>query len=263
MTSRLFFACFLIGFSSIHGSPTYDVADFGAAGDNTTDDTLAFEAAIDAIAASGAPGTLLVPSGGVFLIRPINLTSNMVFHIQSGATVCGVMNDSLWPLIPPLPSYGQGRDHPGPRFTSLLHGERLENVTVSGDGNNNNGDDGSSSSVLDGQGGYWWGLRAAGQEVLLSNCSICVLCQTEVSYQARNWSYYGKGAPVLINSLCTQVYTRGSLVEFMWCRNVTLQGLTLRNSPFWTTHFFDCDEVIGSLSLFVLREFDFLLIEPF
>ena len=199
MTSRLFFACFLIGFSSIHGSPTYDVADFGAAGDNTTDDTLAFEAAIDAIAASGAPGTLLVPSGGVFLIRPINLTSNMVFHIQSGATVCGVMNDSLWPLIPPLPSYGQGRDHPGPRFTSLLHGERLENVTVSGDGHNNNGDDGSSSSVLDGQGGYWWGLRAAGQEVLLSNCSICVLCQTEVSYQARNWGYYDGGAPVLIN----------------------------------------------------------------
>ena len=44
-------------------------------------------------------------------------------------------------------SYGQGRDHPGPRYTSLLHGEHLNDVTIRGDG---------AGSVLDGQGWYWW-----------------------------------------------------------------------------------------------------------
>ena len=52
-----------------------------------------------------------------------------------------------WPIIPGAPSYGQGRDKPGPRFTSLIHGEHLSNVTIRGDG---------AASVLDGQGDYWW-----------------------------------------------------------------------------------------------------------
>jgi polygalacturonase len=90
---------------------------------------------------------VLVSSPGVYLIAPINLTSNIDFHIVDGARIVGVMDSKLWPIIPGAPSYGQGRDHGAhsPRFTSLLHGEHLKNVTIRGDG---------PGSILDGQGHY-------------------------------------------------------------------------------------------------------------
>jgi len=97
--------------------PSFNVRDYGAVGDNATDDTGAFE---KAIAAAAGGGQLLVPAGGVFLIRPVNLSSSLEFYIQGGATVAGIADHTKWPVIEAAPSYGQGRDHPGPRYTSLV-----------------------------------------------------------------------------------------------------------------------------------------------
>lgn len=123
----------------------FNVRDFGAVGDGTTDDTAAFELAINAVRLAGS-GSVVVPASE-YLIRPINLTSNMELYISSGARIKGVADAEAWPVIPGAPSYGQGRDHQGPRHTSLLHGEYLSNVTIRGEGN---------QSILDGQGKYWW-----------------------------------------------------------------------------------------------------------
>jgi hypothetical protein len=46
--------------------------------------------------------------------------------------VQGTTEMDLWAIIPGAPSYGQGRDHMGPRRTSLLHGEHLEDVVLTG-----------------------------------------------------------------------------------------------------------------------------------
>lgn len=35
---------------------------------------------------------------------------------------------NIRPLMPPMPSYGQGRDHAGPRRVSLIHGFNLTDV---------------------------------------------------------------------------------------------------------------------------------------
>ena len=205
----------------------YNVLQYGATGDGVTDDTAAFEAALAAIEAAnrgrrtraadddgggGRMSTLLVPGDdrgqSTYLIRPINLTSNMDFHLGANATVLGLPDCGAWPLIEGAPGYGQGRDHPeageydgddpaaadGRRFTSLLHGERLSNVRVSGEG---------PSSVVDGQGAYWWRRHESGVET----------------------------------------HTRGHLVELMYSRGVEVASISLKDSPFWTTHFYDCDDV--------------------
>lgn len=39
---------------------------------------------------------------------------------------------SNWPLIDPLPSYGRGRELPGGRYMSLIHGNQLQDVIITG-----------------------------------------------------------------------------------------------------------------------------------
>ena len=34
--------------------------------------------------------------------------------------------------MPPLPSYGYGREHIGPRYGSLIHGQNLRDVVITG-----------------------------------------------------------------------------------------------------------------------------------
>ncbi|KAK3228017.1 hypothetical protein Dsin_007879 [Dipteronia sinensis] len=51
-------------------------------------------------------------------------------------------NTSNWPLIPPLPSYGRGRERPGDRYMSFLHGDGLHDV----------------NGTIDGQGDIWWNM---------------------------------------------------------------------------------------------------------
>ncbi|KAL5158567.1 putative polygalacturonase [Glycine soja] len=40
------------------------------------------------------------------------------------------LDEKYWPLMPPLPSYGYGREHPGPRYGSLIHGQHLTDVVI-------------------------------------------------------------------------------------------------------------------------------------
>ncbi|MCI02992.1 putative polygalacturonase, partial [Trifolium medium] len=41
-------------------------------------------------------------------------------------------DEKYWPLMPPLPSYGYGRERPGPRYGSLIHGQNLKDVVITG-----------------------------------------------------------------------------------------------------------------------------------
>jgi len=174
-------------------STSIDIRSFfgkvvGAKGE--TDDTQAFESAIRSIAERGG-GRLVLPAAH-YRIRPINLTSHLILYLQKGARLTAISEG--WPVIPPLPSYGRGRDHPGPRYSSLLHGEHCVNVTILGEGRR---------SVIDGNGQIWWDKHHNGSETI----------------------------------------TRGHLVEFLHSRHIAMYDLTLRNSPFWTNHFFDCDHI--------------------
>jgi len=54
-----------------------------------------------------------------------------------------LQDEKYWPLMPALPSYGYGREHPGPRYTSLIHGQNLRDVVITGQ------DQKSSSSLED------------------------------------------------------------------------------------------------------------------
>lgn len=173
----------------------FNLTDFGAVGDGLTINTKAFEDAVATIAALGNEGGQLNVQAGLWLTAPFNLTSHMTLFLAEEAVILAVEDEKYWPLMPPLPSYGYGREHPGPRYGSLIHGQHLQDVVITG-----------YNGTIDGQGKSWW---------------------TKFRQKQMN-------------------HTRGRLVQFMWSSDIEITNITLRNSPFWTLHPYDCKNVFLS-----------------
>eukprot|EP01043_Picozoa_sp_COSAG02_P036941 COSAG02_NODE_2741_length_8123_cov_5.360793_6_plen_219_part_00 len=128
----------------------FNVVGFGAVGDGVTKDTKAVEKAVAAVKEAGA-GTVYFPSGGRFLVAPFNLTSHCTVYIDAGASLVASPVPSDWPLIPALPSYGVAKHGGQLRHTSLIHGEDLKDVIITG-----------ANGTIDGQGSIWWHKRPDG-----------------------------------------------------------------------------------------------------
>ncbi|CAN1136206.1 Probable polygalacturonase [Linum perenne] len=171
----------------------FNLTDFGGVGDGITVNTAAFERAVSAISKLGkrGGGQLNVPPGK-WLTAPFNLTSHITLFLAEDAVILGIQDEKYWTLMPPLPSYGYGREHPGSRYGSLIHGQNLKDVVITG-----------HNGTIDGQGETWW-----------------------KKYRQK-----------LLN------HTRGPLVQIMFSSDIVITNITLRNSPFWTLHPYDCKNV--------------------
>ena len=131
----------------------FNVRDFGAVGDGTHLDSPAIDKAIAAAARAGG-GTVLVPAG-TYLSGSIHLQSNIHLLIDAGATVLGAPQ-SLKAYDPAEPFAGKAWQDGGHTFfhNSLIWGENLTNVTISGHGTINGGGLERASSILDHMAGY-------------------------------------------------------------------------------------------------------------
>ncbi|KAL7159934.1 hypothetical protein ABFS83_01G061400 [Erythranthe nasuta] len=124
------------------------ITDFGGVGDGVTLNTKAFREAIYRIEhLRRRGGTLLYIPPGEYLTGPFNLTSRMTLYLAKGAVIKATTDITQWPLIAPLPSYGRGRELPGGRYMSFLHGDGLHDVIITGE-----------NGTIDGQGGVWWNM---------------------------------------------------------------------------------------------------------
>eukprot|EP00250_Pteridium_aquilinum_P014547 c22054_g1_i1 orf=245-1591(+) len=129
-----------------HRAHVSSIVDFGAIGDGVTLNTHAFQAAIAHLQRfSSRGGSLLSIPQGTWLTGSFNLTSNFTLYLHKDSVILGSQNSSDWPLIDPLPSYGRGRERPGGRHISLIHGENLMDVVITGE-----------NGTIDGQGSVWW-----------------------------------------------------------------------------------------------------------
>ncbi|PON81984.1 Glycoside hydrolase [Trema orientale] len=124
------------------------IADFGGVGDGNTSNTETFRQAIRYLRRFGDRGgsQLNVPRGR-WLTGSFNLTSNFTLFLEDGAVILGSQDPEEWPIIEPLPSYGRGRERLGGRHISLIHGDGLTNVVITG-----------QNGTIDGQGKMWWEL---------------------------------------------------------------------------------------------------------
>ena len=132
----------LAGFSALSAdvpaSPFYNVRAFGAIGDGKTLDSPAINKAIEACAAAGG-GTVVLPAG-TYLSGSIRLQSNIHLLIDAGATLLGAPQ-SLGAYDPEEPFAGPAFQDGGHTYfhNSLIWGENLTNISITGQGMINGG----------------------------------------------------------------------------------------------------------------------------
>ncbi|RDY08245.1 Polygalacturonase [Mucuna pruriens] len=109
-------------------SDTFNVLDYGAKGDGHADDTKAFANAW-AAACKVEGSTIVVPSGSVFLVKPISFSGcepNIVFQLDG--KIIAPTSSAAW----------------GSGTLQWLEFSKLNKITIRGKG------------VIDGQGSVWW-----------------------------------------------------------------------------------------------------------
>jgi polygalacturonase len=199
----------------------FDLHDYGGVGDGETDCSEAFGAAVAACAAAGG-GRILVREG-VFRTGPIHLGSDMELNVGAGATISFIPEPDRY--LPPVHTHWEGLEFMG--YSPLIYAYRQENVAITGEG------------LLDGGGDpdHWWpwkggrwsrdfdhGTQQAARDALMADA------ENHVPYANR---VYADGA-----------FLRPPFIQPFECRNVLIEGVTIRRSPFWLINPVLCENVL-------------------
>lgn len=181
------------------------------------DNTDAFARAFALIRDAGG-GRLTVPAG-IWRTGPIELFSDTTLFLEEGAVISFIPEpDRYGPVFTRWEGIECHAMHP------LVFSDGQKNVSIDGRG------------TLDGNGQPWWDLyrekRARGQ----SSPELDVekrLASLNGSYVSQTGGGGGRETQFL----------RPPLIQFRLCDNVSIHGVTVVNSPFWTIHPLYCSKV--------------------
>lgn len=226
-TMRLISACRLLlslfvlltGASASGAGPFLNILDYGAHKEGSADSTEAIRSAIEAAKAAGG-GTVYVPPGN-YVTGPIELVSDLVLHIEAGATL-------HFPAAR-LP-YTKGRVQGIECLTPvpLIGGHNLKNVTITGRG------------VITTDNAEWLRLmgrpyqESASRPYPLFGPTWNRLLGLLEEKTPRSEEEYLQVAPVL----------RPAFIRTMESENVLIEGIRILGSPFWTIHVLYSSNVI-------------------
>lgn len=111
---------------------TFNVRDFGATGNGSTNDTTAINNAITAANNAGG-GVVEFPSGTYRSANSIHMKSNVTLQLNSGATILGSPNDTYDP--PESNPFDQYQDYGHSHFhNAMIWGNNLTNIAFVGSG---------------------------------------------------------------------------------------------------------------------------------
>ena len=200
----------------------FPVTDFGGVGDGYTACTDAFARAVEACHSAGG-GRVTVPAGA-WLTGPIHLKSNVNLHLEKDATIRFSTNPADY--LPLVFTRWEGVELMN--YSPLIYAFEQQNIAVTGDG------------TLDGQSdnAHWWpwkGLKAFGWREGAPE---------QEAARNRLFAMGEAGTPVEKRIFGEGSYLRPGFFEPVRCRNVMIEGVTVRNVPFWQIHPILCTNVI-------------------
>jgi polygalacturonase len=209
------FVIFVFLFSSATGQQYYNVLKYGAKNDTAKLSTEAIKKAIAAASKAGG-GTVYFPAGQ-YRTGPIHLKSNITILIDAGAVLH--FSDNFDDYLPMVPSRWEGIDVVN--FSPLFYAYKAENITITGRG------------IIDGHGKKWWDFH---HNLYDKNATRS---KWQQEFDKHNANVIKPSEPSMIN----RGFLRPPFIQPMFCKNVLIEGITIRNSPFWTVNPEFCENV--------------------
>ena len=198
------------------------ITRFGAVGNGIKDCTTAFQEAIDRCARRGG-GRVVVPAGS-FFTGPIHLKNHVNLHLTAGGTIKFSQDPSKY--LPAVFSRWEGVEVMN--YSPFIYAFNAENVAITGSG------------VLDGQSDdkHWWPWNGR------ANYGWKTGDPNQRPDRTALFEMAEKGVPVNQRLFGGGHYLRPQFIQPYRCRNVMVQGVTIRNSPMWEIHPVLCRNVI-------------------
>ena len=183
---------------------SYNVVEFGAIGDGETLNTHAIQAAVNVCSKNGG-GTVYFPPG-TYLSGTIYLKDYVTLNLSSGAILLGSDQVDDFPLNTcDFPSYSD--KYVG---RALIWGEGLKSIGITGNG------------IIDGQGATYRDNLPDESEW----DKLVAVYDDRTRYQPE-----------------ARYINRPYIIRLISCREVLVEGISLRNSPMWMQHYLNCDFV--------------------
>lgn len=186
------------------------LTDFGGVEGGSVKNTAAIRAAIDHLAALGG-GRLTIPAGK-WLTGPIHFKSGIELHLDKGCEVLFSIDKADY--LPAVFTLYEGmRCH---TWSAQLYARDCHDIAVTGEG------------AFNGQGFVWWYMAAVYPQGLME---LHDRCEAGVPVEERVYDTEEQGL-------------RPSLLHFVDCKNVTIEGCTFTFSPCRTLHPTWCENLI-------------------
>jgi len=201
----------------------YNIIDFGATGNGKTLNTKAFKDAIEKCELNGG-GVINVPKG-VWLTGPIQLKSNINLHLEKDALIQFTTDHTQYPIIK------SGSTSTSFTTASPIYAYDAENIAITGDGTIDGAGESwrpvkknkvapsvwneiNKTGILSNDGKIWWPSKEAMMgEDYLKKIKLEKSLLTESDY------------------LPARDFLRPYMVYFVGCKNILIEGVTLKNSP--------------------------------
>lgn len=192
----------------------FDVTTYGAVGDGQLKCTDAIRKAIQACSVAGG-GHVVIPKG-VFLTAAIHLDSNINLHLSEGATLLFSTDPADYmPLV-----YTRFESTECMNYSPFIYAFEKENIGITGPG------------LLDGQADaeHWWDwtrkARAGGtrdDKTSAPHSDVKILVE----------EMGNKDVPVEQRVFGPGHFLRPNFVQPYRCKNVLLEGFSVKRSPMW------------------------------
>src|SRR5262245_4343195 len=181
----------------------FNVIQFGAVAHVGTDSTEAISKAIAACHDAGG-GRLVIPAGE-FLTGPIRLKSRVNLHLAEGSVLKFVTDPRRY--LPVVLTRWEGTELMN--YSPFIYAFEERDLAITGSG------------TIDGQADetHWWAWR-----------------NSQAAARQRLMELGARGTPVSERGFGEGSSLRPNFIQPYRCKNILIEGITIRNSPMWEIH---------------------------
>lgn len=202
---------------------TYNIIDYGAIADGKTLNTIVINTVIKECSKNGG-GTVLVPDGD-FLTGAIHLEDNVNLKLSKEATL--IFSTLTKDYLPLVKTSWEGIFCYN--YSPLIYAHGKKNIAITGEGKLN----GMAKPE------NWWKLKGKKQY----GWEAGTPCQLDPEGRPLLDQYNKQQTPIVDRKMGEGHYLRPHFIQFLECKNVLIEGVTINDSPFWVIHPVLCENV--------------------